>query len=312
MEHLVAEQIPILALAQAQNMGKHRNRPGTILACLSLLAAASTTAALSQFDSSDWTRDVRDFWQRKPAASISYGITNVSWRALNFSIPNPGIGELRLGRIRQERDDDSTRLVSNRYDFLSLVSISHALGAGALEGDANLTIWRLGLGHHTGHGYELGPSSAEHALLFYTGDRIDWSLLKVRNKPALPADSALLALYENTFRFGISMEAGAGFQVTKEFEITVAYEREVVYRRCQFGKWLGSVVTEGAGQWVVDHILRPIRHWSPQTAPVIRFLLKNGLSFAFYQLRRDQMFFPFSSESPLSDDSFTVGMTVVL
>ena len=244
--------------------------------------------------------------------SIFYGVTRTSWSTLNLSIPNPGIVELRLGGMREELEDESAHILRGRYDYFSLIDISNALGARALTGDVNIDLWRAGLGHAKGYGYELGGPSREQTILLYHAGGVSWSRLTVKDKIAIPADSAQLALYQGAFRFGMDMEAGINLRLLSQFEITLAYERDIVFRRHQVGKWLGSLATEEVGQWLVDRFVRRVMHSSPVAGPVISFLLKNGLSFAAYQLRRQKMFFPFSSESPLANDSFKVGMTIIL
>ena len=270
-----------------------------------------SSPAFSQSDSTDWGSELRDFWPRKPALAVLYGVTQTSWNALASAIPNPGMIDLRLGRLRDQTGDDSVHIIRERFDFLSFTTISNNLGTRALNGDANISLWRIGFGHQTGYGYELSSPPEEQGLLLYHGAGAGWSRLRVTDKIASTADSTRLALYEGSFRFGMNMEAGASLRLLPELDITLAYERDIIYRRHQVGKWLGSVVTEGAGQWLIDRLVHRVMKSSPPVAPVFRFLLKNGFAFVAYQLRHSEMFFPFKSESPLANDSFKVGMRIV-
>ncbi len=268
-------------------------------------------SASGQSDTTEWTENLHEFWQRRPALSLFYGVTHLSWDALTSGIPNPGLVELRLGRARQDVEDESARIVQNRYDFFALAAISNSLGTRALEGDVNLDLWRLGLGHNAGYGYAFGNPAGEQAFLLYHGGALGWSRLRVKDNIASTADSTQLALYDKAFRFGMHMEAGASYRLLPQCEITLAYERGIIFRRHQVGKWIGSVATEGVGQWLVDRFVHRVMKLSPASGPVVAFLLKNGLAFGMYQLRRTEMFFPFSSESPLTDDVYKVGMTIV-
>ena len=296
------------------NPRQHKRRPVLSWLQLSFLLLGVTLPglALSQPDSTDdGVQDFRAFWHRKPAVSVFYGVTHTSWNALNFSIPNPGIAELRLGAILKDYRDEDPHTLRGRFDYLSFMNISSRLGTRALPGDANIDLWRLGMAREKRYGYELGSPSGEQAFILYHGSGAGWSRLTVKDNIDIPADSAQLALYEGRFRFGTNMEAGMNLRLLPGFEITLAYERDIVFRRHQVGKWLGSVLTEEAGQWLVDRIVHHIVKSSPRAGPLAAFLLENGLSFALYQLRHEQMFFPFSSESPLANDSFKVGMTIL-
>lgn len=243
--------------------------------------------------------------------AVFYGLTQTSWSALASAIPNPGMVDLRLGRLRDRTGEDSVHILRERFDFLSFTNISNNLGTRSLNGDANITLWRFGIGHETGYGYELSSQPEEQGFLLYHGVGAGWSRLSVRDRIASTADSTQLALYEGSFRFGMNMEAGASLRLLPEFDITLAYERDIVFRRHQVGKWLGSIVTEGAGQWLVNRFVHRVIKSSPRAGPVVRFLLKNGLAFVAYQLRHSEMFFPFKSESPLANDSFKIGMRIV-
>jgi len=50
---------------------------------------------------------------------------------------------------------------------------------------------------------------------------------------------------------------------------------------------------------------------SPTAVPVVHFLLKNGLSYGVYQLRKEKMNYPFDSEAPIVNDTFKVGVTFI-
>ena len=288
----------------------HPRRPVYSRLSLGVLLVLARPPAFAQTDSTDEAGGFRVFWHRKPAVSLLYGFSHTSWNRLSFSVPNPGIGEVRLGGIRDDEIPVDGGITRSRYDFLFASNISHTLGTHLLEGDVSLDRWRAGLGHEGALGYMLGGPGSDQMFLLIHGGGLSWSRLTVKNQGALPSDSAQLALYGDAIRFGMNTEAGLGLRLLPEFQITLAYERDLLFPRHLAGKWLGSVVAEGAGQWVIDRIVRHIMKSAPRAGPLSAFVLKNALSIIFYQLRHRDMFFPFGSGSPLSNDSFSVGIVV--
>jgi hypothetical protein len=119
-------------------------------------------------------------------------------------------------------------------------------------------------------------------------------------------------LYHDSFRFGTAFEAGVRFQVIRQISLEADYERAVVFQRHLFWKWLGSAAIEGAAQFMLDRFVEEIMDSSPYFAPVMSFLLKNGLYYGIYELRKEKMNWPFNSEAPVTIDQFKVGVTFTL
>ncbi len=68
---------------------------------------------------------------------------------------------------------------------------------------------------------------------------------------------------------------------------------------------------EGGAEFLLDEFIDEIGKSSPYSVPVVNFFLKNGLSYAIYELRKDRMNWPFDSAPPLRNDSFKFGLTFV-
>ena len=93
--------------------------------------------------------------------------------------------------------------------------------------------------------------------------------------------------------------------------IDAGYERSIVFERHLFWKWAGSALIEAAAQGLLDEFINKIFKSSPAAGPVVNFLLKNALAYGIYELRQDEMNWPFPSSPPLAYDQFKVGMTFV-
>ena len=68
---------------------------------------------------------------------------------------------------------------------------------------------------------------------------------------------------------------------------------------------------DDGAQFLLDQFIDEIGESSPYAVPVVNFFLKNGLSYAVYELRKDKMNWPFDSAPPLCIDSFKFGLTFV-
>jgi len=59
---------------------------------------------------------------------------------------------------------------------------------------------------------------------------------------------------------------------------------------------------------MADYFVEEVMSSTPAAGPIVNFFLKNGLSFAFYQLKRTKMNWPFASAAPLTYEAFKVGV----
>jgi hypothetical protein len=58
-----------------------------------------------------------------------------------------------------------------------------------------------------------------------------------------------------------------------------------------------------------DMFVDEVEQASPYAAPVVRFILEGALQYAFYELREDEVNWPFDTEPPLTVDMFKLGVT---
>ena len=68
----------------------------------------------------------------------------------------------------------------------------------------------------------------------------------------------------------------------------------------------GEVVPRRHDAIFADQIVQS----SPTLGPILHFLLKNGASLGYYLLVRDDMNWPFASETPLTVESFKLGAAI--
>lgn len=248
---------------------------------------------------------------RKPTMSAYYGITSNSLKDLNQSLANPRLAEIRIGRTKKELESESANIIKYRYSYCSLTNISNDLGNKSTSGEITTDLWRFGLGEDKGFGYWWGDSKKSPEVILCHSGGIQWSKLKVKDGVTNPSDSAYLALFDDAFRFGTNMEAGVKIRVLPLVAFDAGFERAIVFPRHLFWKWVLSEAMEGAIQFALDEFVDKIMDSTPSAAPVVNFILKNGLTYGIYELRKEKMNYPFDSAPPLVNDSFKFGLTFV-
>lgn len=273
---------------------------------LLLFAVALPVATLAQ-EETHRSRWHRFLFNRMPAISAYYGFTENTLNGLTQSLANPRSLELRLGGIRIEEESDG--IIQMKHNYFTLANVSNEIGNKSSGNEINTNMWRFGFAWEKGYGYGSKDSPAP-AIILNHSNGIHWSKLTVKGNVPIAADKELLSSYD-AFRFGTKMEAGVTFRVAPLVAVTAGYERSVIFRRHLVTQWLGSVALEGAANWVLDGFIDKIMDASPEAVPVVNFLLKNGLSYGVYQLRKEKMNYPFDSEAPIVNDTFKVGVTFI-
>lgn len=276
---------------------------GALCLATCLSTAQDDTAADHRW-SAEWS------WPRvhgRPAISAYYGFTTSKFKGMGGSFSNPRLGELKMGTLAESTRDSGAGIRWYDFGYFDVTNISNDLGNKSAAGSINADLWRFGIGWDKGYGY----GSDDASVVLYNSFGLLWSRLRIEDFYADSADSALLAPFDGTFRFGTKVEGGIKARIIPNLSIDAGYERDVVFPAHLFWKWLGSSLLEVGGQGVIDEFVGRILESSPGAAPVISFVLKSGFSYAFYELRKDKMNYPFESGPPLRHDSFKAGLTFV-
>jgi hypothetical protein len=87
------------------------------------------------------------------------------------------------------------------------------------------------------------------------------------------------------------------------------YERTVVFPSFKVWYWLLSTIIDRGALVVVDMFVDEVEDASPYAAPVVRFVLEGALQYGFYELRKNEVNWPFDTEPPLAYDMFKLGVT---
>jgi len=284
---------------------------------LSLFVLFFSVTVQAQEDDDDWFEDNDAYYEKlnidfhlhgNPTIEMNYGSSKNSLNLLNGKFNKSNLAELKLGYTSENNVSNSESIMKYKSRYFGLSNISYKLaknsGAANYDGD----IWRFAVGWDQGYGYKPGQKSA---IIFYNGNAFTLSRLKVDNTIPNLADSLSLNMFRDAFRYGQKTEAGMKLQIIPQLVFSAGYERAQVFQRWLFWKWAGGAIIEVAAQSMVDEFVDKILDSTPAAAPVISFLLKNGLSYGIYELRKEKMNWPFNTPAPLMTDSFKFGVTFI-
>ncbi len=268
-------------------------------------------------DWDDWDDDVFDWYgDSRPMIEVNYGLGKLSHKGFaDGRFADIGSIELKLGYSEIDTHyEDYLIELDSRYIFGS--RISDVLRSDYTPEDFQYTseLYRFGFGKREGYGYKFGPVS----LIPYTQGALTWSKFNsLKRNQALPAGFTELNSvqpvadrYGNAFRFGSLAEAGVMLQAANMIGFNVSYEGSVMYPRLLVWKWMGSVILEHAGYAAIGEFVEEIMDRVPAAGPVMNVLLRGGFQYAFFQLRKDKMNWPFDTESPLTYEQVKFSVTL--
>jgi hypothetical protein len=124
------------------------------------------------------------------------------------------------------------------------------------------------------------------------------------------ADSAILDRVGGAYRFGHSFEAGIQLRVFKSVSALASFQGSVVFPRVVFPEWFGSYMLMAGSMILISNFSEDIVRSSPILGPIIYFVLRNGVALAFYYALREQMNWPFPSETPLAMEAIRIGGSI--
>jgi hypothetical protein len=269
----------------------------------------------------DWNNSEWFGWEfhGKPFIELNYGLSSAKHDKLISKIADLGAVELKLGYATQESYyQDNIIEFHDKYTFGSKLSFDLQSKSAKL-GEMRSDLWRFGFANRNGYGYKAG----ELSILLYHSSGFSWSKLDMKDYPAqfylkinppmniadAANDTDILNRFHDSFRFGTVSEGGVRIEVASFASVDVGYETAVIFPRYLFWKHAGSFIIEEASMGVLNHFIDKVADSSPYAAPIVNFLLKNGLSYAFFSLKKTSMNWPFSTESPLTYETFKFGMT---
>ena len=277
------------------------------------VASSADVRVSGEFDAedADSTDVVKIRLERSPVIAVHYGFTSLDRDDLDASFGSHGALDIRLGySVRKplrwhdglfERESGYVFMESNATDFAI-----EDVATDELESES----WRFGICFPSGYGYDIGASDA--SLLLYHSNGLGWTIFDIKSDPSLLSDEdkRLLDPFDGDTRFGTTWEGGIRIAPTKMLGFEAGYEGALVFPRTQVWYFALATAVEGFALQAVDGFVDAISATSPRAAPIVKFLLANGVSYGFHELRKTEMHWPIESAPPLTYDTFKFGICV--
>jgi opacity protein-like surface antigen len=248
-------------------------------------------------------------WKGKyyPYIEVTAGLAQFKHEKFEGTLPEEGLSEIKLGYSQIQQYEKIIWELDQRYVFGSYMDEDVAGFTNPAPGDFKANVSRFGFGNRLGYGYHLGPIE----LLPFSQSGLVWTRIRTDTLNDLSQhDKDILARYENVFRFGMATEGGVQVQLLRSIAFVASYELAVIYPRHIFWEWLGSYMIIQTGLGMVSTFSDDIMKSSPLFGPIIYFVLKNGLAYAFYQGVKEKMNWPFDSETPMTMENIKFGISI--
>ena len=279
------------------------NQSRNILLGISLLWVVLVVDARA--DDKVW--DVVNVWMghRKPMIDLSYGFGPVKQKLFQGTLSDVSLIDVKLGYFRSKPESETPPGLDDKFVTFTY-SASDLFNRSFDPTEVGSTMIRFGIGTRGGYALDFGSSY----LYPYHQTSLLWTKVTTNRPPGLSGpDTDILDRYEGTFRFGGSTEGGIAVGIGDVVSLRLGYEATVIYPRYVFWPWLGSYGLATIGMGALTHFARKIVEASPTLGPFIYALLRTGLAYGYYLTVRDDQYWPFSSETPLTTEAFKFGVT---
>ena len=244
--------------------------------------------------------DFRPFIEAYPG----YGLMN--HQGVSVDLPSMGVVGGKLG-FREMRP--IKRWGTRVKEHFVIGAYGSSSAPGGTEGAAGMTgsYWRIGTGERIGYGWTFGrqPLVPYHQFTF---NYMEPSL-------AVPAaitgkDSMTLARAVDGGRFAMTTEGGVTAELFETIGVSAGYEMSVLYTRVVFPQWFASYLIGASAVGIISAFGEEIIEVSPVFGPILYFVLRNGVAYGLFYAWRDQMHWPFNSETPLVLDTFKLDVSI--
>ena len=202
--------------------------------------------------------------------------------------------------------------VENRFynagEYVAVENITSHFHPKDWQRDGNtVDIWRFIGGYMNGWGYIING----HHYAFNHASFIGWARSDIELPSQDSDNQKVLDRYDEKYRFTNGFEASIEIEMIENFYFRTAYNKSIIMPSFNFFEWIPGVLTELLIQRTIDVFGEQLLKRNPDIFPAANFLLKNSISFLFYQLRKNNAFWPVHSPAPMNVYHFTIGLKFV-
>jgi len=272
---------------------------------VSIFSSKNKTLISRNFDFESLSETSKNFIE------VTYGYSSLLYSNKGFIslFSLSTITEIKLGSSTIKPEGNYSILsLDDNYFFSSLVTSYQNE-----DTKVNYSLWRLGAGLRRGYGFSSGNSIQ---IIPYYHFGFSWSRGNLEEpvvKNFVGEPKRYMDKFNNTIRFGTTNSAGLQVGVSQLLSFGVEYETDIIFPKHLAFKQFGSFFIELFSQTGIDYLTKGVLLKAiPQGVPIFYFLLKNGLSYLFYSLKKEKMHWPFSSEAPLRIEAFRFNLKISL
>jgi hypothetical protein len=258
----------------------------------------------------NWENYFNDVWSGDFLPMLEGDIGIVQPKRLEFAptFKQLGLVELKLGYSEFSKYKNFVWQLDDRYLFSTYMHRDLEFTNKPMkEGAVQIEATRFGLGNRLGYGYSVGPL----ALVPYNENSLIFTKLAFAHTMDISQEEInTLYRYTDGYKFGMATGAGVKAKIFKSLAASASYEWAVVYPVVIFPQWFGSFLVMHTGMSLISVFAQDIIRSSPLLGPMIYFALKNGLGYLFYMKMKENMHWPFGSETPITMESLRVGFSL--
>lgn len=262
-----------------------------------------------ELDNFKFTKPKSSEWEstdERPVVKFNYGTSKLFDKNFeNVPFKDNIDLELVLGYYRSKEHKKSILTKTEASEFF-IANISDKI----IDPDKdfvgiNTDAWRFGFNSRDAYGYKFHDN---FKLDFAHSDGLGWTYINfLPNKWENQTDTFKFGTFNDSFRFGEQFESSVSLTLFEKLSINAAYEKINVYPRHMFWYWSLSKIIESAGHGLVDEFVKEIRKFSPEFTPIFHFILKSGLSYGIYELRKKRMNWPVKTAPPFTFENIKFG-----
>ncbi len=242
---------------------------------------------------------------------LSYGLTQPNFPSAVFdeALAPAYASEFLYGFFRMNDKVNIPGVIyhSSEYVMLSNISSHFKPGEQTPEGLTTDT-WRFGFGLRNGYGYELGGN---RAFMFYHDGAITWSSIDFELDARKDRNNKVIMRYDEEMKFGTKFGSGLIYRFGSVLHLNIGYSHTLVFPESNTFKIFGAWMVDNIVQRWIDVFEDDLKERFGEFWPLLSFVYKSSMSLILYELRRNQMNWPFASDAPISFDSVKFGVSFV-
>ncbi len=290
-----------------------RNILAAVLLCFALQVFAESPIDSSNVESDNIIFDT-DIFDSKPFIRFDIGVTQPLYRG--FQGDDLDQFSALIGFEKNSIEGESLLGYSNYGIFGFILTDDTELLATQTENAQQFSLGAIGIANTKGYGWNFGGKSK---LTLGVEDGTGFAQLGYNyDVPQDPdpyigvfADRNAYENLQNTFgddtRWTQYFRSYIKYQPIDLVSLDISYGRQVIYPRLLFWYWAASGIVSGSADVLADIFINRVLKSYENAVPVVHFILKTGLAFAFYQLQKDNMHWPINTAPALVTNNFNIG-----